>query len=227
MDASREVFHDCGFADAGPARDQHHRMLLKEAVRFIDQGVARKTGTANGFIYLIERLLGRFREALIDRTYIAMRREVNSMLLLECRNDRGPIHCASRASTSGALRQAFIVYLLSHDRPMSEVLAPTRKNIEDVFKHGFMGMTRDPVELADLLAARTALIRTTVGDMPDDHRKFLISFEKGQPNWDLLGVPDAADLPAVLWRQQNLDELSQNKRAILVARLEEVLSENV
>ncbi|WP_050402916.1 MULTISPECIES: nucleotidyl transferase AbiEii/AbiGii toxin family protein [Bradyrhizobium] len=125
---------------------------------------------------------------------------------------------------SDDLRKAFIVYLLSHDRPMSEVLAPTLKNIEDAFKHGFAGMSRDPVELADLLAARAALIKSIVGDMPDNHRKFLISFEKGQPNWDLLAVPGAADLPAVRWRQQNLDKLSANKRAILVARLEEVLS---
>nr|WP_311970699.1 nucleotidyl transferase AbiEii/AbiGii toxin family protein [Bradyrhizobium diazoefficiens] len=102
---------------------------------------------------------------------------------------------------SDALRQAFIVYLLSHDRPMSEVLAPTLKNIEPAFKLGFAGMTRDPVELADLLAARATLIKSVVGDMPADHRKFLISFERGEPEWDLLGVPNAAELPAVRWRQ--------------------------
>jgi predicted nucleotidyltransferase component of viral defense system len=125
---------------------------------------------------------------------------------------------------SDDLRQAFIVYLLSHDRPMSEVLAPTLKNIEAAFKHGFSGMTRDPVELADLLAARATLIKSIVG-MPADHRKFLISFERGKPDWNLLGLPNAAELPAVRWRQQNLDKLSPNKRAVLVARLEEVLLE--
>jgi predicted nucleotidyltransferase component of viral defense system len=123
------------------------------------------------------------------------------------------------------LRQAFIVYLLSHDRPMSEVLAPTLINIESAFTRGFSGMTRDPVELADLLAAREALIKSIVGDMSSDHREFLVSFERGKPNWDLLGLLNAADLPAVRWRQQNLDKLSPTKRAILVARLEEVLSE--
>jgi len=126
---------------------------------------------------------------------------------------------------SDELRQAFIVYLLSHDRPMSEVLEPTLKNIEDAFKHGFAGMTREPVELADLLVARAVLINSIVGDMPADHRGFLISFERGEPEWDSLGLPNAAELPAVRWRQQNLDKLSPNKRAILVARLEEVLSE--
>lgn len=86
-------------------------------------------------------------------------------------------------------------------------------------------MTRDPVELADLLAARAALIGSVVGEMPSDHRELLISFERGKPNWDLLGLPNAADLPAVRWCQKNLDKLSPSKRAILVARLEEVLLE--
>ena len=123
------------------------------------------------------------------------------------------------------LRQAFIVYLLSHDRPMSEVLAPTLINIESAFTHGFSGMTRDPVELADLLTARVALIKSVVGGMSADHRKFLVLFERGDPDWDLLGLPNAAELPAVRWRQQNLDKLPSNKRALLVTRLEEVLSE--
>ena len=121
------------------------------------------------------------------------------------------------------LRQAFIVYLLSHDRPMSEVLAPTLLNIESAFTHGFSGMTRDPVQLADLLAARVALIESVVGGMSPDHREFLVSFERGKPNWDLLGLPNAANLPAVRWRQQNLNKLPANKRALLVAKLEEVL----
>jgi predicted nucleotidyltransferase component of viral defense system len=123
------------------------------------------------------------------------------------------------------LRQAFIVYLLSHNRPMSEVLAPTLKNIESAYKHGFEGMPREPVSLAELIAARDDLIDVIVGDMPSDHRQFLISFERGKPDWDLLGLPGATELPAVRFRQQNLDKLPKDKRAQLVARLEEVLSE--
>jgi hypothetical protein len=43
-----------------------------------------------------------------------------------------------------SLRPAFIVYLLSHNRPMAEALAPTRKNIEEEFARGFQGMTAEP-----------------------------------------------------------------------------------
>jgi hypothetical protein len=87
-------------------------------------------------------------------------------------------------------------------------------------------MTRDPVELADLVAARVALIKSVVSGMATGHREFLVSFERGKPNWDLLGLPNAAELPAVRWRQQNLDKLSANKRMLLVTRFEEVLLED-
>jgi len=122
-----------------------------------------------------------------------------------------------------ALRRAFIVYLLSHDRPMSEVLAPTRKNIAPEFAAGFEGMTDKPVSLDQLLAAREALIADIVGKMPKDQRRFLVSFERGTPDWAVLGLPAAAELPAVKWRQQNLDKVSKDKRAALVAELEKVL----
>lgn len=123
------------------------------------------------------------------------------------------------------LRRAFIVYLLSHNRPMAEVLAPTRKDIADEFARGFQGMTEEPVTLDALLEAREALIASIVGNMPDVHRRFLVSFERGTPDWPLLGVPDAPELPAVRWRQHNLDKLSKAERVKLVANLERVLTE--
>lgn len=124
-----------------------------------------------------------------------------------------------------ALRRAFIVYLLSHGRPMSEVLAPTRKDISEEFLRGFEGMTDKPVTREELEAAREALISEIVGKMPANHRRFLVSFERGEPEWKLFDVPGAHELPAVRWRQQNLDTLSASKRKALVARLSEVLEQ--
>jgi predicted nucleotidyltransferase component of viral defense system len=121
------------------------------------------------------------------------------------------------------LRRAFVVYMLSHDRPMFEVLAPNRKDITQLYQTAFQGMTRDPIAQADLEKAREALIANIVGKMPADHRRFMISFEKGQPDWSLLNIPGAAELPAVRWRQINLDKLDANKRGALVANLAKVL----
>jgi hypothetical protein len=121
------------------------------------------------------------------------------------------------------LRQAFAVYLISHNRPMWEVLAPRRKDISQEYRRGFQGMTETSVSLEELIGAREALIADIVGKMPGDHRRFLISFEKGEPDWKLLKVEGAANLPAVKWRQQNLDSLTAKERALLVSKLEEVL----
>ena len=122
-----------------------------------------------------------------------------------------------------ALRRAFLVYLISHDRPMHEVLRATRKNISGEFLRGFSGMTEKPVTLEELMAAREALIADVVGKMPAEHRNFLVGFERGTPDWTLLGLPAAAELPAVKWRQINLDTLTAEKRAALVAELENAL----
>lgn len=121
------------------------------------------------------------------------------------------------------LRRAFIVYLLSHTRPMHEVLTARRKPLSVEFARGFEGMTQEPVALDELAAAREQLIDLVVRDMPGAHKRFLISFERGEPEWDLLGIPEAAQLPAILWRQQNLDKLTKEKRAALVGELERVL----
>lgn len=122
------------------------------------------------------------------------------------------------------LRRAFIVYLVSHDRPMSEVLAPRRKDISQEFLQGFEGMTVSPATLDDLVAAREALITTIVGDMPEEHRKFLLGFKRGSPDWTLLDIPGADALPAVRWKQLNLDKLSAETRRRLVAQLATVLN---
>lgn len=121
------------------------------------------------------------------------------------------------------LRRAFLVYIISHNRPMAEVLAPTRKPLAEEFARGFVGMTQEPVALADLEAARETIIAAMVADMPDAHRYFLVGFKRGQPDWELLGMPEAQRLPAVLWKQRNLDRLPAEKRRELADGLEKVL----
>jgi hypothetical protein len=124
---------------------------------------------------------------------------------------------------SDELRKAFIVYLLSHNRPMAEVLEPTRLDIAAEFERGFEGMTENPVTLDDLAQAREDLVGIIVGQMPEEHRRFLISSKRGEPDWAVLDLPDVRDLPAVRWRLENLAKLDKTKRAALVERLSEVL----
>ncbi len=121
------------------------------------------------------------------------------------------------------LRRAFLVYVISHNRPMAEVLVPTLKPLSEEFARGFAGMTQEPVALADLEAAREAIIAAMVAAMPEDHRRFLVGFKRGEPDWELLGIPEAQHLPAVMWKQRNLAKLPDVKRRELADALERVL----
>ena len=121
------------------------------------------------------------------------------------------------------LRRAFIVYLLSHDRPMHEVVAPHRKDISQAYEREFDGMADPPVALEELVGTREDMIVEVIGNMPDSHRQFLISFERGEPKWELLDLQHVPELPAVLWRQLNLDKVDAEARAELVWKLEQAL----
>ena len=121
------------------------------------------------------------------------------------------------------LRRAFLIYMISHNRPMGEVLSGRVKDLGVEFAEGFDGMSEQEIHLEDLVDAQRSLIEMLVGQMPDLHRDFLIGFERGEPDWEIPGYEHAPDLPAVRWRQHNLDKLTPERRSELVALLEQSL----
>jgi len=121
--------------------------------------------------------------------------------------------------------KAFLVYLISHNRPMSELLLPHEKDIADVFAHHFDGMTRDPVTLDELLEARRQLVAEIQRQFTADDRTFLISVKRGDPDWSLIDLPHVNELPAVQWKLRNLANMSEKKRDIAIGRLKQVLEQ--
>ncbi len=122
------------------------------------------------------------------------------------------------------LRIALAVYLISHNRPMAEILKPNHRDIEREFNAGFQGMTDEPVTLDNLLQTRDALIAEVVGNMPPDLRRFLVAFELGEADWGTFPANGVAQLPAVVWRTKNLAKLAPKKRRELAAALEDALA---
>lgn len=120
---------------------------------------------------------------------------------------------------SDTLRQAFLVYILSHNRPAAEVLAPRRKEIEQEFQNNFVGMTAAPVRIEDLISTREEMIEIVVGQMPQEHREFLIGVERGNVRWQLADLQEVAELPAVRWKLSNLDKVSPDRRETFAANL--------
>lgn len=121
------------------------------------------------------------------------------------------------------LLEVFVVYLLSGDRPLSELLSPNRQPLAATFENEFIGMTLIPVTLAELEQTRETMIGLIQEKLTAKQRQFLLSFKQGEPDWALLNLPGVAELPAVQWKLQNIRRMAPAKRAQALERLREVL----
>jgi predicted nucleotidyltransferase component of viral defense system len=122
-----------------------------------------------------------------------------------------------------AIRQAFLVYLISHNRPMAEVLQPNRLPLETTFTGEFMGMSRVIVTCEELVAVRERLIDLLRQELSAKEKQFLLSVKELQPDWTLLGLAGVEQLPAVQWKLQNLAKMPKNKHKLAIAKLRQVL----
>lgn len=105
----------------------------------------------------------------------------------------------------------------------ARILNPTRKPLDDLFERQFSGMTAETVTIDELDRARTDLIAALHQRLGEPEKAFLMSFKRGVPGWDLLGLAHAADLPAVRWKLQNLAQMSPEKHRAALDNLERVL----
>lgn len=112
-----------------------------------------------------------------------------------------------------SLRKAFLVYALSHPRPLAELLNPNPQPLEHVFQTEFAGMTREPVALESLERARTWLIQAVRSGLTVDERRFLLTCKAGEPDWSLSGLPEhVPQLPAVRWKLHNIAQLQKQPK---------------
>ena len=123
-----------------------------------------------------------------------------------------------------ALMDYFLVYLVSSNRPISELLDPNPLALQPVFDRQFKGMTRRKVSVEELNQARASMIQGIGQQLTDEQKAFLLSFKSGDPQWDLLEHAIAGELPAVQWKLRNIRQMSPARRAQALSRLEEVLS---
>ncbi len=121
------------------------------------------------------------------------------------------------------IRKAFVVYLASHDRPINELLDPTRKDIRRVYESEFAGMTIKGVGYEDLIGARETLIQTLKEELTEGEKAFLVSLKKGQPDWNALAIQGIEKLPALQWKLMNIEKMSDRKRADSLEKLKRKL----
>ena len=121
------------------------------------------------------------------------------------------------------IRLAFIVYLISHPRPIVELLDPNFIDISKTYKSEFRGMTIEDISLKDLIQTRVNLVRLITESLSLNERRFILSVKQREPQWDLLGIEHIHELPAVKWKLINLERMNSSKHQKAVKRLREHL----
>lgn len=104
----------------------------------------------------------------------------------------------------------FLTYTLSLPRPISEVMSPRWKELDASFQAEFNGMTTKPIELGELITARSEMMIALRQHFTSRDRDFLLSFKRGEPDWSLFDEPSAESLPAVKWKLLNIQKLANN-----------------
>jgi predicted nucleotidyltransferase component of viral defense system len=125
---------------------------------------------------------------------------------------------------TNAIRKSFIVHLISHDRPMAELLNPRYQDIKKVFENEFDGMTFVKVSLQELEGARDTLVREIHQCLTDKEKQFILSVKRGEPKWDLIGLKGINLLPAVKWKLLNISRMDRAKLNAAISKLEKSLS---
>ena len=124
---------------------------------------------------------------------------------------------------SAAMRKAFVVYLISHDRPMIGVLNPGFGDIRPVFETEFQGMTLEAVTCEDLEKTREELVSMIASELTIQEKQFIVSIKEGMPQWELIGIEGVENLPAVKWKLLNIGRMNPTKHKKAVRKLRDYL----
>ena len=121
------------------------------------------------------------------------------------------------------LRKALLVYIISHPRPIAELLRPNFKDISGVYEGEFVNMADEDIPQTALEATREQLVRLINTSLTLQEREFLLSFKNRTPDWTLLALSGIDQLPAVRWKLQNLAKMNPDKHVEAYHRLQDIL----
>lgn len=122
-----------------------------------------------------------------------------------------------------SIRQAFVIYLASHNRPMSELLSPNFMDFRQLFENEFKGMTSMDVSYAELEKTRQDLVSLLHKQLSSNEREFLLSVKMGIPDFSLLPISGLENFPAIKWKIQNILKMKPKKKIAATEKLRTIL----
>lgn len=116
-------------------------------------------------------------------------------------------HMLTNEGLTDDIRMGFMALLLSHSRPIHEMIRPNFQDQEKVFETQFAGMAFTPFSYTDFEETRARLVQEINKGWSDNDRAFLFGFKLGKPDWSLLPLENLSRMPAVQWKLLNIQKL--------------------
>jgi len=122
------------------------------------------------------------------------------------------------------ISQAFVVYLASHNRPMSELLSPNFQDFRQAYETEFKSMSSIEVSYQELEKIGKELPSLILSELSGNERKFLLSVKMGIPDFSLLSISGLENLPAIKWKVENILRMEPKKRITATEKLKSILN---
>ena len=121
------------------------------------------------------------------------------------------------------ISQAFVVYLASHTRPMSELLSPNLQDFRQSYEAEFKGMSSIEIPCQELEKIHRELPSLILSKLSMNERRFLLSVKMGIPDFSLLSMSGLENLPAIKWKVENILRMDPKKRIAATKKLKSIL----
>ena len=120
------------------------------------------------------------------------------------------------------VREGLIFCLLGSDRPIHESVNPALIDQREAIVKQFNGMTDIAFTYEEFEQTRLQWIRDVNAMLTEEDKRFLVSFEQGEPMWDGYEFAYFKDYPSVQWKLVNLAKLKRQNPEKLEAEVEKL-----
>jgi len=117
------------------------------------------------------------------------------------------------------VKDSFLFYLLSHNRPINELLDPKFKLIENEYKNEFLTMTNINISLNELLETRSRLVKDLKNILTQKDKEFLISFVSNNADWSKARDSKIQNFPSVKWKMMNQEKMKEDKISVYIEKV--------
>ena len=107
------------------------------------------------------------------------------------------------------LFRVFMAYVAGSGRPLHELLGSMADIDEHLYETQFVGMTREATSMEVLVETQRRLYADIGERLTGDVAVFLLGLHDAEPDFNLIGLAGAANLPAVRWKLLNWERLKQ------------------